>query len=463
MTVVTRFAPSPTGFLHVGGARTAIFNYFYAQKNKGKFILRIEDTDTERSKLEYVDEILDSMNWLGLKWDAEPIFQTQRFDIYRSYVQKLLEKGQAYKCWATTEELDEMRTLAESEGRKPMYDRRYRDYKGPDLASPFVVRFKTPLQGQTIVNDLIKGDVTFQNEEIDDFVILRSNNAPTYNFTVVVDDVEMGVTQVIRGDDHLNNTPKQILMMLALGMKLPKYAHVPMILGPDKSKLSKRHGAVAVSQYRSEGYLPEAMLNALVRLGWSHGDQEIFTKEVLSDIFDIQSCGSSPSVFDRAKLDHLNNHYIRQKSLEELSELLKSVYGFDVSEMLKTESSRKLFEALKERVVRMTDFKPMSSWFLGENFEKDTVVLKESMDQLLALPKGNQAIEELKKRWKSLSSFNSESAFGALKEVAKELGLKIPQLAKPVRVLLTGSLASPDLGIVLEALGCDRCVKRLTQ
>jgi glutamyl-tRNA synthetase len=461
MTVVTRFAPSPTGFLHVGGARTAIFNYLYARKNKGKFILRIEDTDTERSKKEYEVEILESMKWLGLDWDAEPIYQTQRFDIYRDYAKRLLAQGKAYKCWATPEELEAMRAAAEAKGEKPMYDRRYRDYKGPDKEGPFVIRFKTPLEGHTVVKDLIKGEVSFDNKEIDDFIILRSNDAPTYNFTVVVDDVEMGVTQVIRGDDHLNNTPKQILIMQALGMPLPAFAHVPMILGPDKAKLSKRHGAVAVTHYRREGYLPEAMLNALVRLGWSHGDQEIFSKEELLNIFDISACGSSASVFDRAKLDHLNNHYIRQKSLEDLNELLKSTYNTDLSCLLKTSSSRKLFEALRERAIRLTDFGSMLQWYLSDTFERDEAGLKETLDALKALPGGQGALQALSDAWSTLSEFNAETSFAALRDTAKNLNLKIPQLAKPVRILLTGNLASPDLGIVMEALGKEKCIQRL--
>lgn len=441
--------------LHVGGARTAIFNYFYSRANGGRFILRIEDTDTERSKQEYTDEILDSMKWLGLAWDAEPIYQTQRFDLYRSYVKKMIADGTAYKCWATAEEIEEMRQKAQAEGKKPMYDRRFRDFKGTEPSGPFVVRFKTPLTGTTVVKDLIKGDVTFANEEIDDFVILRSNDAPTYNFTVVVDDVEMGITQVIRGDDHLNNTPKQILLMQALGMKVPQYAHVPMILGPDKQKLSKRHGAVAVTNYREEGYLPEAMLNALVRLGWAKGDQEIFSKEELAKIFSLDGCGSSPSVFDRAKLDHLNNHYIRQKSLEDLAALLRSTYALDLSKLLETESSRKLFEALRERAIRMTDFKALSGWYVSDEFTRDEASAKELETA------SKEALAALASKWEALGEFSGAKAFEALKETATSLKLKIPQIAKPVRVLLTGTVASPDLGIVLEALGKERALKRL--
>ncbi|MEO5666487.1 MAG: glutamate--tRNA ligase [Bdellovibrionota bacterium] len=458
MSVVVRFAPSPTGMLHVGGARTAIFNYFFARSQGGRFILRIEDTDTERSKQEYTDEILDSMKWLGLDWDAEPIYQTQRFDIYRDYVRKMLADGTAYKCWATAEEIDSMRAKATAEGKKPMYDRRYRDYTGAEPSGPYVVRFKTPLTGTTVVHDLIKGDVTFSNEEIDDFVILRSNDAPTYNFTVVVDDVEMKITHVIRGDDHLNNTPKQILLMQAMGFKIPNYGHVPMILGADKMKLSKRHGAVAVTNYREEGYLPESMLNALVRLGWSKGDQEIFSKSELCKDFPLAGCGSSPSVFDRAKLDHLNNHYIREKSLEDLCALLKKTYLVDLSPLLASESSRKLFEALRERAVRMTDFSALAEWYLRNDFARDEASTKEVM---ATAPR--EALEALATKWSAVpdSEFSGVKAFEMIKETATTLKLKIPQLAKPVRVLLTGTLASPDLGIVLEALGKTRALERL--
>jgi glutamyl-tRNA synthetase len=458
MSVVVRFAPSPTGMLHVGGARTAIFNYFFARAHGGRFILRIEDTDTERSKQEYTDEILDSMKWLGLDWDAEPIYQTERFDLYRSYVRKMLNAGTAYKCWATAAEIDEMRAKAQAEGKKPMYDRRFRDFKGPEPAGPYVVRFKAPLTGTTIVHDLIKGDVSFANEEIDDFVILRSNDAPTYNFTVVVDDVEMGISHVIRGDDHLNNTPKQIMLMNALGMKVPHYAHVPMILGSDKVKLSKRHGAVAVTNYREEGYLPEAMLNALVRLGWARGDQEIFSKADLAAEFKLEGCGSSPSVFDRTKLDHLNNYYIREKSVEELSDLLKLSYGVDLSPLLATPSSRKLFEALRERAVKLTDFASLSCWYLDNNFVRDEASMKE-----IVATTPRDALDALAGKWAAIATadFSGPKAFEAIKETANNLKLKIPQLAKPVRVLLTGTLASPDLGIVLEALGRDRALERL--
>ena len=441
----------------MGGARTAIFSYLFARRHGGKFILRIEDTDTERSKKEFEAEILDSMAWLGLDWDADPIYQTQRFDIYREYAQKLLKEGKAYKCWATAEEIDQMREKAKAADEKPMYDRRYREFTGTEPEGEYVIRFKTPLDGETILKDLVKGEIRFQNKEIDDFVILRSNNAPTYNFTVVIDDCEMKVSHVIRGDDHVNNTPKQILMMQALGFELPEFAHVPMILGADKTKLSKRHGAVAVSQYRDQGFLPVAMLNALLRLGWSHGDQEVFSKEEMISLFDLKGCGKSPSVFDVAKLDHLNNEHMKRMDRKELVALLKDTYDTDLASMLETEGGGKLFDALVERAVRLTDFKEASSWFFDSTFVRDQETVEKTVG---ACP--TTALEKLGAKWAALSDYSGASAFGCIKEVATEEGLKIPVIAKAVRVLLTGTMASPDMGIVLEGLGQARSIARLS-
>ncbi len=455
--IITRFAPSPTGMLHVGGARTAIFSYLLARRHNGKFILRIEDTDVERSKKEFESEILDSMKWLGLDWDADPIYQSQRFDVYRSYIQKMLKAGTAYKCWATPEELAAMREKATAHGKKPMYDRRYRNFTGTEPSGSFVVRFKTPLDGETILKDLVKGDICFQNQEIDDFIILRSDNTPTYNFTVVIDDYEMKISHVIRGDDHVNNTPKQILMMQALGFDLPEFAHVPMILGPDKAKLSKRHGAVAVSQYREQGYLPTAMLNALLRLGWSHGDQEFFSKDQMISLFDLSGCGKSPSVFDVAKLDHLNNQHMKAMDREELVNLLRNNYGTDLSTLLNGDASIKLFDALVERAVRLTDFKDLSAWYFEESFVRDQKTIDSNVSACPAA-----ALEALKVQWQGCADFTGENAFACIKTVATEQALKIPVIAKAVRVLLTGTLASPDMGIVLAALGKDRAVERLS-
>lgn len=469
--VRVRFAPSPTGLLHVGGARTAIFNYFFARKHGGKFVLRIEDTDTERSRKEWEEEILFSMQWLGLKWDEGPFYQTARFDVYRSYVDRLIQANQAYRCTCTPEDIDAMRKQAEAVGRKPMYDRRCRELKlgdggkdaqGRRLASngkPCVVRFKTPLDGDVVVKDLIHGDVKFANVECDDFIILRTNDTPTYNFTVVVDDIDMKISHVIRGDDHLSNTPKQILIMNALGWTPPAFAHVPMILAPDKTKLSKRHGAVAVSQYRTEGYLPEAVVNCLVRLGWSHGDQEIFSTEDLTKLFDLEGCGVSGAVFDRTKLDSLNAHYLKALPTAQLVSLIQETQKADLSAVAATAGGEKLLRAVVERSARLSEVAPMLGWLTSDTFTKDPA----SVAQVAVVKPG--AIETLRELLSAVpeNEFKSERVGPLFKEAAAKIGGKMPDVAKPARVLLTGTLQSPDIGLVVEALGKTKTLARLSQ
>ena len=341
MQVAVRFAPSPTGFLHIGGARTAIFNYLFARRHKGKFYLRIEDTDIERSEKQYEEEIINSMKWLGMDYDGELIYQTKRMDLYRTYIQKLLESGNAYYCNCSKEDLEAERQKALEEKRKPVYNRKCRR----DPVDKGVIRFKVPETGQTVISDKVLGNITIKHEEIEDFVIARADGSPTYNFTVVVDDALMGITHVIRGDDHVNNTPKQILIYEALGLSLPIFVHVPMILGPDKTKLSKRHGATAVSSFRQMGYLPEALFNYLVRLGWSHGDQEIFSKDELVQLFDLDALGHSAAVLNMEKLNWLNAHYIKSMSAKDMAtrlceeslvpeEFKKRVFDEDVQKLL---------------------------------------------------------------------------------------------------------------------------------
>jgi glutamyl-tRNA synthetase len=457
--IVTRFAPSPTGLLHVGGARTALFSYFFARRHGGEFLLRIEDTDTERSKKEYEQEILDSMKWLGLEWDRELYYQSKRFDIYRDYARQLLKSGHAYKCYCTPADLDEMRKTAEKAGHKPMYDRRCRDLTA-EKNLPYVLRLKVPLTGTTVVSDLIHGDVTFDNKEIDDFIILRSNDTPTYNFTVVVDDIEMKISHVIRGDDHLNNTPKQILIMQAFKFSLPFFAHVPMILGPDKVKLSKRHGAVAVTQYRELGYLPEALVNHLIRLGWSHGDQEIFTKDELIKIFDLAHCGKSASVFEVTKLDWINNQHIQKCNDHDLLKKAEKLNGLDFSAFEKSAGGQKLFKALKERTQRLSELKDSTHWFLNDQFLHDPKAVDENLKTWN--PEIKSAVVDTLKNIPA-TEFTAEKTFNALKGLAQAKNWKIPQVAKPVRVALTGTLNSPDLGICMEALGPGRVIERLTR
>ena len=320
--VRTRFAPSPTGYLHVGGARTALFSWLYARHHGGKFILRVEDTDQLRSTEESTRAILDAMTWLGLTWDEGPFFQAERVEIHRNLVKKLIDEGKAYYCTCTPEDLENKRKKALAEGRKPKYDGTCRE-KNLNKAANTVVRFRGPRMGATIVNDLIKGAISFQNEELDDLVIERADGYPTYNFAVVIDDAEMGITQVIRGDDHVNNTPRQILLYEALGYAVPQFGHVPMILGADKARLSKRHGATSVMAYEEMGYLPEALVNYLVRLGWSHGDQEIFSMDELVSLFTLDSVGKSPAVFNPEKLLWLNQHYIKEYPDTRLAEAMK--------------------------------------------------------------------------------------------------------------------------------------------
>lgn len=453
----TRFAPSPTGMLHVGGARTAAFCYFFAKSQGGDFLLRIEDTDLERSKKEHVDEILSSLEWLGLKSDEVPVYQASRAERHREIANKLLAEGKAYKCFCSPAEIDEMRASAEAAGTVYRYDRRWRDRTDHPANQPYAIRFKIPLVGETVVHDLVKGDVVFPNSELEDFVILRSDGTPTYMLAVAVDDLDMKISHVIRGDDHLANTPKQMLLIEAMGSKAPYYASLPMILGPDKAKLSKRHGAVAVSHYRKEGFLPEAMINALIRLGWGRGDQEIFSREDLSTMFSLEGCGVSPSVFELERLKFLNQHYLKLAETSRLVEILKSDFSFDAGEIIKL-GGEKIFRALVERSVLIQDVIKLSEWLLADTVEpkdeESKAVLKEISPELrLQLYSEMQGLPS--------ESFSEAVFFGHIKEVAKKLSLKIPVIAKPLRVLLTGSLQSPDIGLVAEALGKDRVLSRL--
>jgi glutamyl-tRNA synthetase len=463
--VRTRFAPSPTGFLHVGGARTALFSYFYARAKGGKFILRIEDTDLERNKPEYEAEILESMKWLGMEWDEGPYYQTKRFDRYRELADRMLAEGTAYKCYCTPAELDAQRAKAEAAGKKPMYDRTWRPAAGKTLppvpaGAPFVVRIKAPLEGEVVVDDAILGRVAFPAAELDDFILARSSGAPTYNFTVVVDDIDMRISHVVRAQEHLNNTPKQMIIMRALGWEPPVYAHVPLVLAPDKSKLSKRHGAVAVTNYRQEGYLEQAMVNYLARLGWSHGDQEIFSFEELCRVFDLGGCGNSGSVFDRTKLDWYNAHYIRALTQDEIVRRVKELYKVDFSPLLSTPSGQRLLSALAERAVRLNDFVTGAQWYLTEEPVRDpaayeTVLKPAKKELLIALTKKFEQQPE--------SEWAADKLGALVKQTATENGAKMPELGKPARVLLTGGLAGPDLGLIVESLGKARTLARLAR
>ena len=453
--VRTRFAPSPTGFLHVGGARTALFSWLYARHEGGKFILRIEDTDQVRSTEESTTAILDALAWLGLNWDEGPFFQAQRVDIHREMVKRLLDEGKAYCCVCTPDELEGKRKKALSEERKPKYDGTCRDRNLPRSANA-VVRFRCPDTGVTAVNDLIKGMITFNNEELDDLVIERSDGYPTYNFAVVVDDAQMEITHVIRGDDHLNNTPRQILLYQALGYNVPQFAHVSMIMGSDKARLSKRHGATSVMAYKEMGYLPEAVVNYLVRLGWSHGDQEIFSLEELIRIFTLESVGKSAAVFNPEKLLWLNQHYIKECESERLVEETMPFWqklGVDTSDR---DLLKHIANDLKTRSKTLIELADASLFYFTDDivYEKeaaDKFLNKGIVDHLTAIADGLPALQDFTK--------NGIETF--LRAIAGERGVSLKIIAQPLRVALTGKTVSPGVDEIMITLGKEKVVKRI--
>jgi glutamyl-tRNA synthetase len=454
-TVITRFAPSPTGYLHIGGARTALFNWLFARHHRGVFILRIEDTDLERSTEESIKAILDAMAWLGMDWDRGPFYQTQRMALYRDYVQKLLDSGHAYWCACSAEEVERRRQEALKAGRKPKYDGRCRD-KGLGPGSGRVVRFRCPQAGTTVLNDLIKGPIEFDNAELDDLVILRSDGMPTYNFAVVVDDVSMGITHVIRGDDHVNNTPRQILLYHALGAPLPRFAHVPLILGQDRTRLSKRHGATSVMAYKEMGFLPEALVNYLVRLGWSYGDQEIFSREELIEKFDLDRVGSSAAVFDMEKLLWLNAHYIREKPTAALRELVKP---FLRALNLPEKDDDFLQKAVATVQPRSRTLKEMAEAL--RFYMVDEVSYDEQAARKFLTPDMLQAFRLLMERLEVSDGFTEQGLEKIFRDTAEELGVKLGKIAQPVRVALTGVTASPGLFEIIDILGKDVVLRRL--
>lgn len=452
-----RFAPSPTGYLHVGGARTALFNWLLARKLGGTFILRIEDTDVARSTEESVNAILEGMRWLGLDWDEGPFFQSDLFPVYREYVQKLLDEGKAYRCYCTPEELEAKREQALAEGRKPKYDGTCRSLAAEIPGRPFAVRFRAPHDGITAFDDLVKGPISFNNEELDDLIIQRSDGTPIYNFTVVIDDATMRISTVIRGDDHISNTPRQILLYEALGFPVPRFAHVPMILGSDKTRLSKRHGATSVMAYRDLGYLPEAMVNYLVRLGWSHGDDEIFSREELVEKFTVEGIGRSAGVFNPDKLLWLNAHYIKCGDPARLAELLlpflrergvdPAAGGPDLSVAVTT---------LQERARTMLELADGALFY----YRSEVVYDEEAAARQLTpaqLPQLTVFTERLS-TWDDLTPAGIEALF---KEVCACQGIKMGQIGPSVRVALCGVTTSPAIYDVIAVLGRDETVGRL--
>ncbi len=454
-TIITRFPPSPTGYLHIGGVRTALFNWLYARKTKGKFVLRIEDTDAARSTKGSVDAILESLEWLGIDWDEGPYFQTERYDIYNEYIEKLLESGAAYYCSCTPDEVNAMREEAKAKGQKPMYNGKCRE-KNLEKADNRVVRLKTPDTGVTIVKDVVKGDTAFQNSEIDDFIIQRSDGSAMYNLAVVIDDITMGINTIIRGDDHLINTPKQMLIYEALGADLPVFGHVPMVLGADKARLSKRHGAMSVGEYKNMGFLPDAMINYLVRLGWSHGDQEFFKRDELIEKFDLEHLGRSASMFDTNKLLSLNAKHIQGSSPEELADhLLFHLDNLGIKAR-NDKFTQGVIETLQPRSKTLVDMaKAAEFYYLNEiEFDKKAADKFLNSDILDMLQKAAGYIENIKE-------YNQEELENIFKQIMEETGLKFGKIAQPIRVALTGTTTSPGIFEMLLALGKEKTINRI--
>jgi len=453
MTVRTRFAPSPTGYLHIGGVRTALYSWLYAKKKQGQFILRIEDTDSERSSPGAVDLILEGLRWLALDCDEGPFYQSQRLPRYREVLDKLLAEGKAYRCYCSKERLDTLRAEQLAQRKKPRYDGCCRDRKAVLLQRPYVVRFCNPLSGQVVVDDQVYGRIVFNNEELDDLIIVRSDNSPTYNFTVVVDDWDMKITHVIRGDDHLNNTPRQINLLLALGADLPLYSHVPMILGPDGKKLSKRHGAANILQYREEGYLPDALLNYLVRLGWSHDNQEIFSRQQMIECFDLHGLNKAPAAINPDKLVWLNQHYLRTDDLHQVTTLLRKELE-DLGINTRSHEAPDLEELVvlqRERVKTLRDMAEKSLFFYTDP----------PIDQQVIQPEVLPAFRALYMSFSQLQDWTDVALHGVLLETASQFSLTLGKLVQPFRLMITGSTVSPPMNITLRLLGKSKVLRRM--
>ncbi len=457
MTVRTRFAPSPTGYLHVGGARTALFSWLYARKHGGQFILRIEDTDKERSTEASVQAILDGMAWLGLDFDEGPFYQTDRMDRYEKVIQQLLDKGMAYYCYCSREELDALREEQMKNKQKPRYDGRFRDFLGtpPEGVKP-VVRFKNPLDGEVVINDQVKGRVVVSNGELDDLIIARSDGSPTYNLTVVVDDMDMGITHVVRGDDHLNNTPRQMNILAALGAEPPVYAHVPMILGDDGKRLSKRHGAVSVMQYKEDGYLPEALLNYLVRLGWSNRDQEIFSREEMQELFSLDSVNKAPSAFNTKKLIWLNEHYLKSMDASHVAQVLQAYLQKGGIDTTGGPALPLVVEALRERSKTLLDMASGAGYFYADPAAYDEKAAKKQLT-----PASVEVFSALAENLQKASSWNHEVLHKVVAQTAEELGLKMGKVGMPLRIAISGGGQSPDIGVTLELIGKEAALRRI--
>lgn len=453
MTVRTRFAPSPTGYLHVGGARTALFSWLHARKNNGTFILRIEDTDRERSTEESVQAILDGMHWLDLNEDEGPYYQTHRFERYKEVIQQLLAQGKAYRCYCSKERLDALRDSQMKQKLKPRYDGCCRHLDHYPMDKPHVIRFKNPEQGSVVFKDLIKGDIEVSNQELDDLIIARTDGTPTYNFTVVIDDLDMKITQVIRGDDHVNNTPRQINIFKALGAPVPEYAHVPMILGDDGKRLSKRHGAVGVMQYQKDGYLPEALLNYLVRLGWSHGDQELFSVEEMITYFNLNEVNRAPSAFNTQKLQWINQQYLMSCDLDRLVNLAKPFFvdaGLSINDH---EAFYRVVELMRDRVPTLKEMAQNSRYFFESYQEIDVKAAKKHLKV-----SSEEPLRLFLNSVESLPDWTHEHIHQLIEKVATDLEIGMGKIGMPLRVAVTGGGASPAIDETLAIIGKERTI-----
>ena len=452
----TRFAPSPTGYLHVGGARTALFCWLHARKHGGKFILRIEDTDLERSTAESVNAILEGMTWLGLEYDEGPFFQTHRFERYKQVIDKLVDDGHAYRCYCSKERLEGLREQQMANKQKPRYDGRCRHNPPENAEGPFVIRFKNPLDGEVVVDDVVRGKVVFSNTELDDLIIARSDGSPTYNLTVVVDDLDMDINHVIRGDDHLNNTPRQINILRALGGEPPRYGHVPMILGDDGKRLSKRHGAVSVMQYRENGFLPEALLNYLVRLGWSHGDQEVFSSDEMIELFDIADVNRAPSAFNTEKLLWLNQQYIKTSDPAHIAHHLSVHLGERGIDPAEGPDLVNVVEAQRERAQTLVELADICMFYYRdfEDFEP-----KAAKKALKAAAEG--PLLAVREALAGLTDWNREAIHEQIAATVEKLGIGFGKIGMPLRVAVTGGAPSPDLDLTVFLVGQAASLRRI--
>jgi glutamyl-tRNA synthetase len=456
MTVTTRFAPSPTGYLHVGGARTALFSWLFARKHGGKFILRIEDTDLERSTQASINAILEGMTWLGLDYDAGPFYQTQHFQRYQEIIQQLLNQGDAYYCYCSKDELEQLRNEQMANKEKPRYNGKCRGIKGPVEGREAVVRFKNPQDGVVTIQDQVKGDIVVANKELDDLVIARADGTPTYNLTVVVDDMDMGITHVIRGDDHINNTPRQMNILQALSADLPIYAHLPMILGTDGARLSKRHGAVSVMQFRDDGYLPDALLNYLVRLGWSHGDQEIFSKDEMVEYFDLDHVNVSAATFNMEKLLWLNHHYIMASDPAYVARHLSWHVGNLGIDPAEGPDLVEVVKALRERCKTLVEMAAASRYFYQDFAYYDEKAAKKNL-----IAGADNVLEQLQTAFSEVTDWQGEKLHQIVLDLAESRALGLGKVAQPLRVAVCGSSVSPPIDATLALLGKGRTLARI--